>query len=62
MNNKRYISVEKSIINACREVKEMRIGKLEEPTLEDFFAEMNNLVEQEKFNENYTDKAIQSRY
>ena len=62
MNNERYISVEKSIINACREVKEMRSGKLAEPTLEDFFAEMNNLVEQEKFNENYTDKAIQSRY
>lgn len=62
MNDERYISVEKSIINACREVKEMQLGKLEEPTLENFFSEMNNLVEQEKTNANYTNKTIQGRY
>ena len=48
MDNNRYISVEKSIMNACREVKEMQLGKLEEPTLENFFSEMNNLVEVNK--------------
>ena len=44
MNDERYISVEKSIINACREVKEMQLGKLAEPTLEIFFEEMNQLL------------------
>ena len=61
MNDERYISVEKSIINACREVKEMRAGNLPEPGLENFFAEMNNLIKQEQINANYTDKTIQGR-
>lgn len=61
MNEERYISVEKSIINACREVKEMCAEKLSEPALEDFFTEMNSLIEREKFNANYTDKVIQGR-
>ena len=58
----RYISVESSIIDACKEVKEMREGKLSEPKLEDFFAEMKNLIEQEKLNASHTDKTIQSRH
>ena len=62
MNEERYISVEKSIIDACREVRQMRAGKLPEPSLEDFFAEMNALIEQETSNGNHTDKAIQSRH
>lgn len=62
MNEERYIPIEKSIINACREVKEMQLGKLEEPTLEKFFSEMDKLVEQEIINENYTDKAIYGRH
>ena len=61
MNDERYISVEKSIINACREVKEMRTGNLPESGLENFFAEMNNLIKQEQINANYTDKTIQGR-
>ncbi len=62
MKDDRYISVEKSIIDACREVKEMRAGKIPEPTLKDFFAEMNALIEQETFNGSHTDKAIQNRH
>lgn len=52
MSDERYISVEKSIIDACREMRQMRAGKLPEPSLEDFFAEMNALIEQEKSNAN----------
>ncbi len=48
--DERYISVEQSIADACREVREMRAGRQPEPTMEDFFAEMNALIEQEKAN------------
>lgn len=62
MNDEREISIERSLIDACREVREMRAGKLSEPTLEDFFAEMNELIEQEKANASHTNKALQSRH
>ena len=63
MNNaERYIPVESSIIDACKEVREMQAGRLPEPNLEDFFTEMNNLIAQEKFNESNTDKAFQKRH
>ena len=58
----RYIPVESSIIDACKEVREMQAGRLSEPSLEDFFVEMNNLVEQEKFNESNSYKTIQKRH
>ena len=55
------ISVVASIINACKEVKLMRAGKIPEPSLEDFFAKMEAVVSEEKakLNANNTDKAIQ---
>lgn len=48
MNDERGISIERSLIDACREVREMRAGKLPELTLEDFFAEMNELIGQDE--------------
>lgn len=54
-----YISVEQSIIGSLIEVKLMQEGKLSKPTLEDFFAHLDELVEQEKANEDNTDEKIQ---
>ena len=54
-----YISVEKSIIDSLIEVKLMQAGKLSEPTLEDFFAHIEDVIKQEEANENNTDKKLQ---
>ncbi len=61
-NQGRYMSIEQSIADACREVREMRAGRQPEPTMEDFFAEMNALIEQEKANATDTYKKIQGRH
>ena len=61
-STERYIPVESSIIDACKEVREMQAGRMSEPSLEDFFAEMNNLIAQEKFHAGNTDKAFQERH
>jgi len=50
-----YISVEKSIIGSLIEVKMMQAGLLSEPTLEDFFAHIEEVIKQEEENENNTD-------
>ena len=50
----RYIPVEMSIVGSLLEIREMRAGRLPEPSLEDFFSEINDLIEQEKANENNT--------
>lgn len=54
-----YISVEQSIIDSLIEVKLMQEGKLPKLTLEDFFAHLDEMVEQEKANENNPDEKIQ---
>ena len=54
-----YISVEQSIIGSLIEVKLMQEGKLSKPTLEDFFAHLDEMVEQEKANEDNPDEKIQ---
>lgn len=59
--DKRYIPVESSIIDACKEIKAMRNGTLTEPTLKDFFADMQALIVQEEFNASHTDKTLQGR-
>lgn len=56
---KRYTPIENSIIEACREVNQMRAGKLPEPSLDDFFAEMEEWISEEKARANCTDKKIQ---
>ena len=40
MDNKRYMSVEQSIIEACKEVREMRAGRLPEREWREVFAEL----------------------
>lgn len=57
----RYIPVELSILGSLLEIREMRAGRLPEPTLEDFFAEINELIEQEKANADNTDEVFQER-
>ena len=37
MNDERYISVRESLIDACKEVHEMRAGRLPKLTMEDFW-------------------------
>ena len=51
MDDERYISVEMSIIGSLLEIREMRAGRLPEPTLEEFFAHIDALIEQEKNSE-----------
>lgn len=55
----RYIPVEMSIVGSLLEIREMRAGRLPERSLEDFFSEINELVEQEKKNGNNTDQILQ---
>ena len=54
-----YISVEKSIIDSLIEVKMMQAGVLSEPTLEDFFSHIEDVIKHEEANENNTDKKLQ---
>ena len=53
-----YISVEKSIIGSLIEVKMMQAGLLSEPTLEDFFAHIEDVIKQEEENENNPDAKL----
>ena len=57
-SNKDYISVEQSIIGSLIEVKMMQAGLLSEPTLEDFFAHVEEVIKQEEANENNSDKKL----
>lgn len=54
-----YISVEQSIIGSLIEVKMMQAGLLSEPTLEDFFAHLDEIIKQEEANENNPDQKLQ---
>lgn len=54
-----YISVEQSIIGSLIEVKMMQEGKLSKPTLEDFFAHIEEVIKQEEENDNNTDAKLQ---
>lgn len=54
-NYERYIPVEMSILGSLLEIRDMRAGRLPEPSLEDFFAEIDELIEQEKANANNPD-------
>lgn len=56
----RYIPVEMSILGSLLEIREMRAGRIPEPTLEDFFAEINELIEQEKAHANNPNEVFQS--
>lgn len=58
-STKDYISVEQSIIGSLIEVKAMQAGILPKPTLEDFFANIDSLIEQEKAHADNTDEKLQ---
>ena len=47
----RYIPVEQSIIGSLLEVREMIAGRLPKPTLEDFFAEIDEDIKAVESNE-----------
>ena len=51
-DEKRYVSVEESLIEACKEVKLMRTGKLPERTWEDFEKELKQWIAEEESNAN----------
>ncbi len=53
-----YISVEQSIIGSLIEVKMMQAGILSKPTLEDFFAHIEELIAQEEANADNSDKKL----
>ena len=55
----RYISVEQSILGSLKEIREMRAGKIPEPTLEDFFAHIEDVIKQEEANDNNSDAKLQ---
>lgn len=44
----RHMPIEMSILGSLLEIREMRAGRLPEPSLEDFFAEIDAMIEQEK--------------
>ena len=49
MDDERYISVEQSIIDACREVREMRAGRLPEREWRDVFYKLKaEMLDDEK--------------
>lgn len=60
-DDKRYISVEESIIEACKEVKLMREGKLPERTWADFEKELKKMVAEEETNANKHNTKIRVR-
>ena len=47
----RYISVEQSIINACKEVKLMMEGRLPEHTLDELWQRMDAMEDEAKLEE-----------
>lgn len=57
-NYERYIPIEMSIVGSLLEIRDMRAGKIPEPSLEDFFAHIDEVIEQEKANANNPDQKI----
>ena len=54
----RYIPVEMSILGSLLEIREMQAGRMPKPTLEDFFAHIDEVIEQEKKNADNPDQKI----
>ena len=62
MSEERYISVEQSIIEACKEVREMRAGRLPKRSLDDFMVELKKWIEEEEnANDNSNNRQIRAR-
>lgn len=47
-DEKRYCTIEESLIQACKEVNLMRKGLLPEPTLDELWAELDKLLDEEE--------------
>lgn len=58
MDDERYISVKESLIDACKEVHEMRVGRLPKPTMEDFWKEIDADIQAEKGTPYETDSNV----
>ena len=54
----RHMPIEMSILGSLIEVKMMQAGLLSEPTLEDFFAHIEELIAQEEANADNSDKKL----
>ena len=61
-NDERYISIEESIIQACKEVKLMQAGLMPKQTWKEFLAELEEEERQEQLNGNYSDAEVQRGY
>lgn len=55
---KDYISVEQSIIGSLIEVKMMQAGLLSEPTPEDFFSHIEEIIKEEEENASLIDAKL----
>ena len=60
MNDERYISVKESLIDACKEVHEMRAGRLPKTTMEDFWKKIDATIQAEEvaFYETHSNAAL----
>ena len=54
-------SIEKSIIGACQDVNEMRAGRMREKPIEEFLAELKDMIEEEKTHASYGDTTFRGR-
>ncbi len=54
----RYIPVEMSIVGSLLEIREMRAGRLPEPSLKDFFAHIEEVIKQEEENDNNPNQKV----
>lgn len=48
MDDEKRCTIEESLIQACKEINLMRKGLLPEPTLDELWAELNKLLEEEE--------------
>ena len=54
----RHMPIEMSILGSLLEIREMQAGRMPKPTLEDFFAHIDEVIEQEKKNADNPDQKI----
>ena len=54
-------SIEKSIIGACNDVKEMQAGRMREKPIDEFLTELKAMIEEEKANASYVDTTFRGR-
>ncbi len=55
----RHMPIEMSILGSLLEIREMQAGRMPKPSLQDFFAHIDAMIEQEKKNADNPDQKIQ---